>query len=94
MSSTFSTSVVAFLSIPLHVNDLGKKTGENTVNVFPPLLSPPPPSACISFDPDDETEEPVFRSPPTSDPVQNDGIYQLPWIYHDLQLVSGFSDIR
>jgi len=35
-----STSVVAFLSIPLHVNDLGKKSGENAVDLSTTVISP------------------------------------------------------
>lgn len=40
MGSNTSTGIIAFLSFPLHVNDLGKKTRENVVDNFPPL--PPP----------------------------------------------------
>jgi len=81
MSSTSSSRVIAFLPSPLHDNDPGKKTGENAVDVFTPLSSPPSsPASRFSFDPNEETEELRLRpsSPPTSDPIQDDGDMDLP----------------
>ena len=81
MSSTSSARIITFLPTPLHVNDPGKKTTENSVDVFTSLSSPPSsPISRFSFDPDEETEELRLRpsSPPTSDPIQDDGDVDLP----------------
>jgi len=81
MSSTSSARVIAFLPTPLHGNDPRKKTAKNAIDIFTPLSSPSSsPVSGLSFDPDEETEELRLRpsSPPTSDPIQDDGDVDLP----------------
>lgn len=78
INTSSATRVITFLPTPLPVNDSQRETEENVIDIFQPLSSPP--SSPISFDPDDETEELKIRlsSPPTSDPVQDDGNMKLP----------------
>ena len=81
MSSTSSARVITFLPTPLHDNNPGKKTAENGVDVFTSLSSPSSsPVSRLSFDPDEEIEELRLRpsSPPTSDPIQDNGDVDLP----------------